>query len=187
VCENLVVKISPSRVVATLIVSLVLGSSALLPSAANTTWSATQALADFTVFRPTDAVGLMPAIKTPLDASFCSPKKSAVRAVYGVNEVKVDGKAMFVILQDNAETPCWNPDVKEQKVQARPEILGERATVRGGPIDESKKNPFEQVQLSIELPGEGKYAKVKTRIHITGFNGVTQDDLIAIATSLKPV
>lgn len=180
-------RISPIRVAATLITTLFVGLTAMSPGAANTTWSATQALADFTVFRPTDAIGMMPAIKTPLDASFCSPKKSAVRAVYGVNELKVDGKAMFVVLQDNAETPCWNPDVKEQKIHARPEILGQRAIVRGGPLEESKKNPFEQVQLSIELPGEGKYAKVKTRIHITGFNGVTQDDLIAIASSLKPV
>ena len=186
-CETLLVKISLIRTAATLLAAFLVGLLTISPAAANTTWSATQALADFTVFRPTDARGLMPAVKTPLDASFCSPKKSAVRAVYGVNELKVDGKAMFVILQDNAETPCWNPDVKEQKIQARPEILGERAIVRGGPLDESKKNPFEQVQLSIELPGAGKYAKVKTRIHITGFNGVTQDDLIAIASSLKPV
>lgn len=175
------------RFSAALMASFLIAPIVIAPSAANTTWSATQALADFTVFRPTDARGLMPATGTPLDASFCSPKKSAVRAVYGASEPKVDGKPMFVILQDNAATPCWNPDVKEQKVQSRPDVLGEKAIVRGGPIEASKKNPFDQVQLSVELSGQGKYAKVKTRVHITGFNGITQDDLVAIASSLKPV
>lgn len=151
------------------------------------TWSGTQALADFTVFRPTDLQGLLPAIKEPLDAKFCSPKKAAVRVVYGASELKKDGRPMLVILQDDAKATCWNPDVKEQKVSSRPDILETKAVLRSGPLEKSKKNPFKQVQLSLSLPGTDKYQNKTTRIHLTGFNGVTQEQLIEIAKSLKPV
>lgn len=156
-------------------------------SAEAATWSGVQALADFTVYRPTSLQGLAPATKNPLDASFCSPKKSAVRVVYGASELKKDGKPMLVILQDNAKSTCWNPDVKEQKISGRETVLDSQAVIRSGPLQESKKNPFGQVQLSIELPGSGKHEKTKTRLHMTGFNGLTAEQLVEIAKSFKPV
>jgi len=155
--------------------------------AQSATWSGVQALADFTVYRPTALQGLAPAAKNPLDAKFCSPKKSAVRTVYGASELKKDGNPMVVILQDNANATCWNPDVKEQEVIGREQVLTKTAVLRGGPLAKSKKNPFQQVQLSVELPGTGKYEKTKTRLHLTGFNGVTPEQLLSIAQSLKPV
>jgi hypothetical protein len=156
-------------------------------SAETATWSGVQALANFTVYRPTNLQGLMPATKNPLDASFCSPRKSAVRVVYGASELKKDGNPMLIILQDNAKTPCWDPNKGEQKVSAQEKVLGSKAEVRSGPLSGSKKNPFGQVQLSIDLPGTGKYKNTKTRLHLTGFNGVTTEQLLAIANSLKPL
>lgn len=169
--------------------ALTLGTLSPLKSASaeTATWTGVQALGNFTVYRPTDLQGLMPATKKPLDASFCSPKKSAVRVVYGASELKKDGKPMLVILQDNAKTPCWDPNKGEQKVSAREPMLGSKAEIRSGPLSNSKKNPFGQVQLSIDLLGTGKYEKTKTRLHLTGFNGVTPEQLIAIANSLKPL